>query len=171
MHRSPAEQLPFDDAQFDQTLAQLVVHFMQDPLTGLAEVACVTRRGGTVAACVWDLAGDRSPLSTFWSAARRLDATVADESGRAGAREGHLTELATDAGLTDVESPELRVTVSHPSFEEWWEPYTLGVGPAGEHVALLDPAECDDLREECRRVFPDGPFDVTAVAWAVCGHV
>lgn len=170
VHRSPAEQLPFDDAQFDQTLAQLVVHFMQDPLTGMAEMARVTRRGGTVAACVWDLAGNRSPLSHFWSAVRRLDPHATDESWAMGAREGQLVELATDAGLADVESSALSVTVSHSTFEQWWEPYTLGIGPAGDHVASLDVAGRDALREECRRTLPDGAFEVTAVAWAVRAH-
>lgn len=167
---APAEQLPYGDDLFDITLAQLVVHFMQDPVTGLAEMARVTRRDGQVAACVWDLAGDRSPLSAFWSAARRLDPRVVDESGRAGAREGDLAELAADAGLADLESSELAVTVTHPSFDEWWEPYTMGVGPAGDHVAALDPAAREELREECRRGFPEGPFEVTAVAWAVRGR-
>ena len=170
VHRCPAEQLPFDDSQFDQTLAQLVVHFMQDPETGLAEMARVTRPGGTVAACVWDLAGDRSPLSTFWAAVRRLDPAATDESWARGAREGQLAELALDAGLTDVESTELRVTVTHPSFDEWWDPFTFGVGPAGDHVASLGDAARDALREECRSAFPDGAFEVTAVAWAMRAH-
>lgn len=170
VHLSPAEQLPFDDAQFDRALAQLVVSFMQDPVTGLAEMARVTRRGGTIAACVWDLAGERSPLQPLWSAARRLDPNVDNESGMPGAREGQLAELATEAGLTEVEFGEICVTVTHRSFEEWWEPYTLGVGPAGDHVASLGPAARDALREECRRGLPAAPFDVTAVAWAVRGH-
>ena len=49
-----AESLPFDDDAFDAVLAQLVVHFMADPVAGLAEMARVARPGGTVAACVWD---------------------------------------------------------------------------------------------------------------------
>lgn len=167
VHRSPAEQLPFGDAQFDATLAQLVVHFMQDPVTGMAEMARVTKRGGTVAATVWDLAGNRSPLSHFWSTVRRLDRNARDESWALGAREGQLAELATEAGLVDVESSEVRVTVTHPSFEEWWEPYTLGVGPAGDHVASLNPERREVLREECRSGLPEGAFDVEAVAWAV----
>ncbi|WP_404386535.1 methyltransferase domain-containing protein [Knoellia locipacati] len=171
VHRSPAEQLPFDDGLFDQTLAQLVVHFMQDPVTGLGEMARVTRRGGLVAACTWDLAGDRSPLSHLWSTVRRIDPLVGDESHLPGAREGHLVQLATEAGLVDVESTELSVTVTHPDFDEWWEPFTLGVGPAGDYVASLDPRSRDELRDECREGFPaDGPFDVTAVAWAVRGR-
>ncbi|GAA4116810.1 class I SAM-dependent methyltransferase [Knoellia locipacati] len=168
---APAEQLPFDDGLFDQTLAQLVVHFMQDPVTGLGEMARVTTRGGQVAACTWDLAGDRSPLAPLWSAVRRIDPGATDESYLPGAREGHLAELATEAGLLDVETAELSVTVTHPDFDEWWEPYMLGVGPAGDYVVSLDPTARDALREECRAGFPSqGPFEVTAVAWAIRGR-
>src|SRR3954454_10971515 len=51
-----AEDLPFDDGAFDAALAQLVVHFMTDPVAGLGEMVRVTRPGGAVVACVWDLA-------------------------------------------------------------------------------------------------------------------
>ncbi|KRE42732.1 class I SAM-dependent methyltransferase [Knoellia sp. Soil729] len=171
VHRAPAEHLPFGDDDFDRALAQLVVHFMQDPVAGLAEMARVTKPGGQVAACTWDLAGDRSPLNPLWSAARRLDPRITGESHLAGARAGELAILATKAALTDVESDEIAVTVTHPSFEEWWEPFTLGVGPAGDYVQSLDPQAREALREECRRGLPDAPFEVTAVAWAVRGRV
>ena len=36
---STAEDLPYPDGTFDATLAQLVVHFMSDPVAGLAEMA------------------------------------------------------------------------------------------------------------------------------------
>ena len=97
-----AESLPFDDDAFDAVLAQLVVHFMADPVAGLAEMARVARPGGTVAACVWDHAGGTGPLTTFWRAVADLDPGAHDESGLAGAREGHLAELAAAAGLEDV---------------------------------------------------------------------
>ena len=79
-----AESLPFDDNAFDAALAQLVVHFMADPVAGLSEMARVTRRGGVVAVCVWDHAGDRTPSAAFWQAARELDPGVQDESGSPG---------------------------------------------------------------------------------------
>ena len=59
VQRASAESLPFDDGAFDAALAQLVVHFMADPVAGLREMARVTRPGGVVAACVWDHAGER----------------------------------------------------------------------------------------------------------------
>ena len=99
VRRSHAEELPFEDESFDAALAQLVVHFMADPVQGLREMARVTRAGGAVAACVWDHAGSGGPLSVFWDAARSLDPDVPDESTLAGAREGHLTELFAAAGL------------------------------------------------------------------------
>src|SRR4051812_32261226 len=68
-----AEQLPFGDDEFDVSLAQLVVHFMADPVKGLGEMRRVTRPGGVVAACVWDHAGGTGPLSPFWEAAHELD--------------------------------------------------------------------------------------------------
>ena len=111
---------------------------MSDPVAGLREMARVTREEGIVAASVWDHAGGRGPLSLFWDAAREEDPDVMDESKLAGAREGHLTELFEAAGLRDVEETAHSVAVEHPSFEEWWEPFTLGVGPAGAHVAGLD---------------------------------
>ena len=99
VHRASAEHLPFDNGVFDAALAQLVVHFMADPVAGLREMARVTRPGGVVAACVWDHAGDRTPLAAFWQGARALDSEAQDESELAGAREGHLGELLAEAGL------------------------------------------------------------------------
>ena len=55
--------------------------------------------------------------------------------------------------------------VEHASFEEWWEPYTLGVGRAGDYVAGLDPERRAELRERCRAKLPPAPFAVDARAW------
>ena len=161
-----AESLPFEDDAFDAALAQLVVHFMTDPVRGLREMARVTGPGGVVAACVWDYGGGGAPLGVFWNAARELDPTVEGESGLAGAREGHLGELFRAAGLEDVEEGSVAVTVRHATFDEWWHPYTLGVGPAGAFVAGLDDERRERLRSLCAERLPRAPFDVDARAWA-----
>jgi SAM-dependent methyltransferase len=171
VHRASAEALPFDAAAFDASLAQLVVHFMADPVAGIGEMARVTRPGGVVAACVWDHAGEGGPLSLFWTAARRLDPGVHDESGLAGAREGHLAELFEAAGLDDIEAAIVTSRVEYATFDEWWEPFTGGVGPAGAHVAALDGDRRAELREACVRLIPPGPFAITATAWASRGVV
>jgi SAM-dependent methyltransferase len=169
IQRASAEQLPYPDDTFDAALAQLVVHFMADPVAGLTEMARVTRSGGAIAACVWDYGGDEDPLSGFWRAAREIDTGVRDESGLAGARAGHLAELFDAAGLRDVEETSLMASLEHATFEAWWKPFTLGVGPAGAYAAGLDPDRLAELREACRRQLPDEPFVITARAWAARG--
>ena len=161
-----AEQLPFPDGSFEVVLAQLVVHFMADPVAGLREMGRVAAEGGTVAACVWDYAGGRGPLSLFWRAARDLDPAAPDESGRAGVREGHLAELFGQAGLGRARTALLTVGSRYASFEDWWEPFTLGIGPAGSYVAALADDDRAALREHCRDLLPRGPIEVTACAWA-----
>jgi SAM-dependent methyltransferase len=166
-----AEALPFADDEFDAALAQLVVHFMSDPVAGLAEMARVTRSGGIVAACTWDFGSDRAPLSLFWSVARELDGSAPGESALAGTHEGQLTELFARAGLEDVEETGLEISTEHLSFEEWWEPYTFGVGPVGSYVARLDEERRTALRERLRERLPPSPFVVSARAWAARGRV
>ena len=170
VREASAEHLPFADGAFDAAVAQLVVHFMADPVAGLAEMRRVTRPGGVVAACVWDHAGGKGPLSAFWSAALELDPGVADESRLAGAREGHLAELFDAAGLSDIESSVLSADLDHVTFEAWWAPFTGGVGPAGSYVAGLAPDRQAALRERCRAALGPGPFTIVARAWAARGR-
>jgi SAM-dependent methyltransferase len=169
VHRARAEELPFPDAWFDAALAQLVIHFMSDAAAGVAEMRRVTRDGGVVAGCVWDHGSGRGPLSPFWQAARELEPDVDDESRLVGANEGDLGRLFRASGLRDVEETVLAVNVEHRTFEEWWEPYTLGVGPAGAHVARLDQERRDALRGRCRELLPEPPFVLEARAWAARG--
>jgi SAM-dependent methyltransferase len=166
---APAESLPFPDGSFDASLAQLVVHFMSDPVGGIREMARVVRPGGTVVACVWDHGGDRGPLTPFWLAAHELDPDVGDESALPGAREGHLIELFETAGLGDVGGTVLAARVEHETFDAWWEPFTLGVGPAGAYAAGLAEEARTALRERCREALGDGPFVIEGSAWAAKG--
>jgi len=169
VRQASAEELPFADDAFDAALAQLVVHFMSDPVAGLAEMRRVTRPGGVIAACVWDHAGGRGPLSPLWQAAHELDPTVTGESQLPGARQADLTRLFKAAGLGDVEETELTVRVEHPTFDDWWEPFTLGVGPAGVYVAKLEPERRAALREQCRALLPDAPFVLESQACTARG--
>jgi SAM-dependent methyltransferase len=162
-----AERLPYADDSFDAALAELVVHFMDDPVSGLREMARVTRPGGVVAACVWDHAGGGSPLTTFWQAVHDTDAHAVGEAQLAGAREGHLAQLCESAGLSQIEDTLLTVKVHFATFDDWWEPFTFGVGPAGAYVAQLDPAGREILRTQCAELLPPAPFHVAASAWSV----
>jgi SAM-dependent methyltransferase len=164
-----ADALPFDDGTFDAVLAQLVVHFMADPVTGIAGMRRVARPGGVVAACVWDHAGRQGPLRLFWNAARELDPDLDDESRLPGTHEGHLEELFEAAGLQGIRGTALTIRLEHPGFDAWWEPFTRGVGPAGAYLARADSGRREAIRDAARRAVTAGPLEITAVAWAARG--
>jgi SAM-dependent methyltransferase len=164
-----AEDLPFGDDVVDVALAQLVVHFMTDPVSGISEMRRVTRPGGVVAACVWDHAGGMGPLGLFWNTARELDPDVVDESDLPGTREGHLRRLFIEAGLRDVTDTSLAADLEHPDFDAWWGPFVDGAGPAGAYVGSLSPDGQAQLRERLRDRLPSGPFVIPARAWAARG--
>lgn len=164
-----AEALPYENGVFDAVLAQLVVHLMADAAAGLREMMRVTRPEGVVAACVWDFAGERAPLSTFWRAVNELGLDVPDESALAGAREGHLVELFEAAGLRRIENTALVARVEYGSFVEWWEPFSFGVGPAGALFQKLDVNQRARVRARCQELLPPAPFEIISFAWAARG--
>ena len=170
VHLGGAEHLPLPDHTFDAAVAQLVVHFMTDPVAGLREMCRVVKPNGVVAACVWDFAEGGSPLSLFWTAAAELDAQAPGEHSLPGTRPGHLALLLGEAGVDAVEQAELVVEVRHRSFEEWWQPFELGVGPAGAYVSALGQPQRRRLEERCHELLPEPPFVVTAAAWAAKGR-
>jgi SAM-dependent methyltransferase len=172
-----AEALPFADATFDAALAQLVVNFMRDAEAGVREMARVTRPGGVVASCVWDYAGEMTLLRAFWDAAREVDperAAAVDEGVvMRWCAEGELAELWRAAGLREVRSAPLVVRASYTDFEDLWSPLPTGVAPSGAFCASLDDDRRAALHDAYRRRLgvTDGPFELTARAWAVAGIV
>jgi SAM-dependent methyltransferase len=168
VERASAESLPLADDRFDAALAQLVVHFMTDPVAGLREMGRVTKPGGAVAACVWDhAAGGRGPMSVYYEALHEVDPSRPNESERPGTRPGHLAELFRTAAFEEIEEATLIARVEHPTFDEWWAPFELGVGPIADVFAELGPERVAQLRELCREALPPAPFTVEARAWAV----
>ncbi len=165
-----AEALPWPDETFDCAAAQLVVHLMADPPAGISEMARVTRPGGTVAATVWDFAGGAAPVSIFWRAAQEVVPAAPGEAGLPGAHEGHLASLLRQAGLGDIESTLLEVSLRFSSFEQWWQPFTLGVGPSGSYLAGLDADRRAAVRDTCARLLPTGPFTMSVRSWAARGR-
>jgi len=167
-----AEDLPFASGEFDAALASLVVGFMDEPAHGSAEMARVTKPGGTVATCFWDL--QRMPaLGIFWTAAATVDSAVTGERRRPGGAPGELADLLRAAGLIDVREDELHAEAEYAGFEDWWSAYTLGVGPIGAYYGSLDEPARAELRAECVRLLghPDGPFTLRATAWFAAGTV
>jgi SAM-dependent methyltransferase len=170
-----AEDLPFADHSFDATLSQLVVNFMSDPEAGVREMARVTGPGGVVASCVWDYAGEMTLLRAFWDAAREVDperAALADEGVvMRWCAEGELAGLWRAAGLHGVRFGQLVVSAGYADFEDLWSPLPTGVAPSGAFCKSLDDERRAALREAYRNRLEvgEGPFELTARAWAVAG--
>lgn len=167
-----AEELPWGDAEFDAALSSLVIGFMSDPDRGIREMARVTRPGGTVAVCMWDIAGGRmTMLRLFWTAARAVDPSAGGENHLAGIAEGDIAARFERAGLRDVESGTLSAGADYAGFDDFWEPFTHAVGPAGQYLASLDGEKRDAIRDVLRSELPDGPFSLEGHAWYARGTV
>ena len=138
-------------ATFDTTLAQLVVHFMADPVRGADRDAARDTAGRHARGLRLGPRRSPGPLRLFWDAARSLDPGLDDESQLPGTREGHLVELFRSAGLRGATGTALEIRVEHPTFDEWWDPFTRGVGPAGAYLGRQDPARQAAIREAALR--------------------
>ncbi len=167
-----AERLPWPSAHFDAALSSLVIGFLYDPGQGVRQMARVTRPGGTVAACMWDTTtGGMTMLRIFWAAARQIAPAAAGESALAGTADGDIARRLRDAGLQHVISGALTSHAEYAGFDDFWQPFTLAVGPAGHYLRSLPGGEQAAVRDACRRHLPDGPFTLPARAWYARGLV
>jgi SAM-dependent methyltransferase len=172
-----AEHLPFAAGAFDAAVSGLVLNFIPDPVTAVAEMRRVCRPGGVVAAFVWDYAEGMRSLRLFWDAAAQLDPAAADlDEGRRFplCRPEPLADLFSQAGMADVRTTALEAVRSFASFDDHWQPFLAGQGPAGTYLAGLNPdrqaALADRLRERLPAE-PNGSILLSARAWAVRGTV
>jgi SAM-dependent methyltransferase len=167
-----AERLPFADGSFDISLCQLVVNFMTDPRAGVSEMGRVTRPGGSVAACTWDYREGMTMLRVFWDAAVAVDPSAPDEGKvMPFCTTGELQRLWQDVGFSDVQTDALVVERRYCDFDDFWEPFTYGVGPGGAYCSALGPEQREAVRNECFRLLrePAGDFVLSARAWFVRG--
>jgi SAM-dependent methyltransferase len=169
-----AESIPFGDDVVDHAMAQLVLHFVSEPERAAGEMARVVRPGGNVAACVWDFDDGMEMLRAFWDAATSIDPDAPDEARllRFG-RPGEIADLFASVGLADIEESTLRVSSTYDSFDELWEGFLAGVGPAGAYCVSLSGAHRERLRSALftRLGSPTGSFTLGALARCAVGRV
>jgi SAM-dependent methyltransferase len=170
-----AQALPVASASVDAVVSGLVLNFTPDPAASLAEMARVTRSGGTVATYVWDYAGGMQMLRLFWDAAIALDrgALALDEGRRFPiCRREALGTLWRDSGLTQIECHDIDVPTVFSSFDDFWSPFLGGQGPAPTYFSTLTEDARAALRDRLRAMVPiaaDGRIALTARALAVRG--
>jgi ubiquinone/menaquinone biosynthesis C-methylase UbiE len=160
------EELPWEDDTFDAALSCLVIAFMRDADAGLRQMARVTKPGGRVGVCMWDIAdGGMTMLRLFWSAMKAVKPDIEGELLRAGTSKGDIAERLKRAGLRDIAGGALEVSVDYSGFEDFWKPFTFAVGPSGQAFAQLDEERKVTVREAIRAELPDGPFTLDARSW------
>ena len=173
LHQGGATSMPLDDASADVVVSGLVLNFVPDQRAALAEMARVTGRNGIIGAYVWDYAGRMELMRYFWDAAIELDPNAArmDEAIRSPVcRPDALTKLFTGAGLNDVEVTAIDIPTPFASFEEYWQPFLGGQGPAPAYAMSLSDDARARLRDCIRERLPvqaDGSIALIARAWAV----
>lgn len=172
-----AGALPLPDGAVDFVVCGLVLNFVPDAEAALREMARVTAPGGTVSAYVWDYGGRMEMLRHFWDAAVALDpdAAASDEGRRFPlCRPDALTEVFARASLHDAATTAIDIATEFGDFEDFWQPFLGGQGPAPAYVASLAEPARERLRDALRARLPlqtDGSLTLTARAWAVRGTV
>ncbi|HZF81426.1 MAG TPA: class I SAM-dependent methyltransferase [Rubrivivax sp.] len=177
LHRASALQLPLRDAEVDVAIAALVLNFVPDTAVALSEMVRVTANGGTVAACVWDYAGCMEMIRTYWNAATDLGLVAA------GPNQGErfpicepeaLAAAFSAAGLQQVETAGIEIEMRFADFDDYWQPFLGGQGPAPAHAMSLDEPQRGQLRDLLQRrleTTTGSPLVLKARAWAARGQV
>ena len=171
-----AEDLPEESASYDAVVSGLVLNFVGDPSTAIAEFRRVARPGGTVAAYVWDYADKMELTRYFWDAAAAVDASGAglDEGARFPiCHPEPLRASFAGAGLDTVDVRSIDAFSVFPSFDDYWSPFLGQQGAAPAYLAGLS----EDARARVRArlqdiipVQPDGHIRLMLRAWAVKGR-
>lgn len=170
-----AQALPFAAATFDRALCQLVLNFIPDPRRALEEMRRVTRPGATISAATWDLSGGMRMLDEFWEAVGDSAAGSPFAERTTTLTKEELVVLWSEARLARVDATDIVISTDFASFDDYWSPFLLGVGPSGAYATSLATQEQESLRERLRRRVlggrPDGPFSLQARSFAVRGTV
>lgn len=169
-----AQDLQVATASRDVVVSALVLNFVPDRTTALAEMKRVVRAGGTIGFYVWDYPGGGVEfMRAFWTAAAALDPAaqeLTEDRRFPFCTPDGLTELARSAGLEPVSCVSIEVPTVFRDFDDYWRPFTLGAGPAPGYCVKLEPTARERLRAKLAESLPhgaDGTIPLKARAWAL----
>ena len=177
LHAGTATAVPLGDASVDVVVSGLVLNFVPDAPAALHEMKRVATPRGTVAAYVWDYAGRMELMRHFWEAAVATDpaaAPIAEAMRFPLCRPEALEALFAGAGLADVAVHAIDTPTPFVDFDDYWQPFLGGQGPAPSYAMSLDEEQRARLRERLRAQLPtaaDGSIGLIARAWAVRGRL
>jgi len=166
-----AEALPCNDRSMDVVTSALAYNFVPDRGTALTEMARVAKPGSTISFYVWDYpGGGMGFIDAFWKAAVALDPaaeTLVEGTRFPFCNRETLRDEVAAAGLADVTVESLEVPTRFADFEAFWQPFTLGAGPAPGYCTSLDEKARKALHQQLAGDLGGGPIELPARAWAV----
>lgn len=171
-----AQSLPVQSAHFDVAVSGLVLNFVPKPLLAVREMARAVRPRGMAAAYVWDYAGKMELMRYFWDAAVAVDpgaVKLAEAIRFPICQPPALVALFNEAGLRDVQTHTIDVPTMFRDFDDYWNPFLGGQGPAPAYAMSLSEERRGALRDRIRATLPiagDGSIPLIARAWAVRGR-
>lgn len=170
LHQGSATAIPLSGASVEVVVSGLVLNFVPDQRAALLEMARVTGKGGTIAAYVWDYSGKMDLMRHFWDVAGKLDPDAAkmDEGVRFPlCRPEALEKLFASAGLEEIAVKAIDIPTLFASFDDYWQPFLGGQGPAPAYAMSLDETARARLRDCIRDRLPteaNGSISLTARA-------
>ena len=155
-----AESLPFADATFGAAIGAFVLNHVPDPERCAAEAARVTSPGGGVAFAVWDRPERARLTSLLGEAAERAgeDRGTGVPDGPDDARFAHdaeLTALLRGAGLTEVATATLEVSIPVAGTDDLWDGLMDGTVRTASAVGSLARSGRDRVRAALEDVVAD----------------
>jgi len=170
-----AMALPVETGAYDAAVSGLVLNFMPMREQAVAEMKRAVRPGGIIGAYVWDYGGRAQPLRHFWNAAVALDPPAYDlDEGRRFTicNPESLTALFSQAGLEEITVRALDVWIEFRDFDDYWNHFRTGIGPAAAYCKSLPRERQTALRKRLQNSLPaalDGSIPLVGRAWAICG--
>ena len=165
--------IPIQGHSVDVLVSGYVLNVIPDLVASLLEMKRVLKPGGTLAAYVWDYAGKAEFIRFFWDAAVQLNekAKEFDEGVRFPICHPEALEQSfKQAGLENMGIHAIDIPTSFRDFNDYWQPFLGGIGPAPGYVASLNEEQKQKLASQLKERLPiasDGPFSLTAWSWAI----
>ncbi len=170
-----AQSLAVESDLYDAAVSGLVLNFVPQPNQMIAEMKRAVKQHGLVAVYVWDYAGKMQFMRHFWNAAIALDPAIADhDEGKRFpiCNPNVLAELFHVAGLIGVEVRPIDISTDFKDFDDYWNPFLGGQGPAAGYAMSLNEDRRAQLRDRIYNSLPfamDRSIPLVARTWAVKG--
>ncbi len=166
-----AMALPFGDGEFDVAVMALVIQYVDNRTTAMAEMKRVVRPGGTVAAYVWpkDEGHPQQPLT------EALESMGVEPRRTPGDRVrpiGALMDLFDASGLEDIDGRGIEFQLTFENFDDYWASQTAQASKRS--FGKFTDTDVERLKDSLRNTLPtaaDGGVAYKARASAVKGRV